>query len=404
MNETVNNRSSYRWYILALAALTHALAVGMPTMCMPVLFKEISNDLGLSLVQIGTVWGLASLTGVVTSLLGGVISDRYGARRTLAAACVVAGIAGALRGLSGDFASLAATMFLFGLVSTMMPAVVHKTCGIWFYGPRLGLANGVASTGMALGFVVGSMISATVLSPLLGGWGNVVYLYGGISIVVGALWYFSRPAPDESGQSTGGAGAASLRRAISHVAGLRNVWLVGVVMLGIGGCNQGMLGYLPLYLRDVGWSAASADGAVAAFNGISMVAAIPLALLSDRLGARKPVIAVAMVLMAVGAGLLSVADGAMIWGAVILSGIARDGLMAVMTTMIIEIRGVGGVYAGTAIGLVWIFYRLGGFFSPPLGNSLADINSGVPFAFWAALVVVALGGLYFVRERERSKP
>jgi len=39
-------------------ALTHTVAVAMPVMCMPVLFQEISEDLGLSLVQIGSIWGL----------------------------------------------------------------------------------------------------------------------------------------------------------------------------------------------------------------------------------------------------------------------------------------------------------------------------------------------------------
>ena len=45
--------SRYRWYVLGLAALTYTFAVAMPRMCMPVLFKEISIDLDLSLVQIG---------------------------------------------------------------------------------------------------------------------------------------------------------------------------------------------------------------------------------------------------------------------------------------------------------------------------------------------------------------
>ena len=50
--------SNYRWYILALSALTHALSVAVPWMCMPVLFEEISKDLDLNIVQIGTVWGM----------------------------------------------------------------------------------------------------------------------------------------------------------------------------------------------------------------------------------------------------------------------------------------------------------------------------------------------------------
>ena len=56
-----DRKANYRWYILTLAALMFALVTGAARMCMPVLFKEISGDLGLSLVQIGEVWGMDPL-------------------------------------------------------------------------------------------------------------------------------------------------------------------------------------------------------------------------------------------------------------------------------------------------------------------------------------------------------
>jgi cyanate permease len=174
-------------------------------------------------------------------------------------------------------------------------------------------------------------------------------------------------------------------------------------MLGIGGCIQGMLGYLPLYLRGAGWTGAAADSALAAFHGISMISTIPLALLSDRLNSRKGVLVAATVMTASGVGLLSVVESTMVWISVLLAGIVRDGFMAVFMTMVIETKGVNTAHAGTAMGLVLVFYRLGGLLSPPLGNSLADIDSGLPFIFWAALTAAAFSGLYFAKERKRER-
>lgn len=396
------NESTYRWYVLTLAALTHTFAVAMPVMCMPVLFKEISTDLGLSLVQIGAIWGLGSLSGIFTGLIGGSIGDRIGIRRTLSTACLLAGLIGALRGLSGSFVTLAATVFLFGLLPPTIPPNIHKTCSIWFSGRRLGLANGVVSAGMALGFMVGSMVSATVLSPWLGGWRNVLFFYGAISVVISIPWRLVRTAPHDSESSTRGTPTLSLRQALSHVGGLRNVWFLGLVMLGIGGCLQGMLGYLPLYLREVGWTGVGADGALAAFHGISLMSTIPLAFLSDRLSVRKPVLIAATFMTIVGVGLLSIADGTMVWVSVALAGIVRDGFMAIFMTMVIETEGVGATHAGTAMGMVMIFYRLGGLLSPPLGNSLAALDLGLPFIFWAVLATVAFFGFYFVKEEARE--
>ena len=392
----------YRWLILALSALTFTFVVAMPTMCMPVLFEEIGRDLNLSLVQIGAVWGMAPLAGVFVVLAGGMLGDRFGAKRVLAVSCVLAGTAGAVRGFSDSFGALAATLFLFGLLTAAIPPVVHKTCGVWFSGRYLALANAVVSMGMAVGFTLGAMVSATILSPALGGWRNVLFLYGGMSVLIGILWLFTHGRPDgveTSGDSTGG---TPFRQALSSVARNRRVWLLAFILVGQSGCVQGMFGYLPLYLRDAGWDPAGADGTLAAFHAISIVGTIPLALLSNRLGSRRTVLFGAALMTALGVGLLSVVDGTMVWVAVVVAGVVRDGFMAVLMTTIIETEGVGATYAGTASGLILTLSRPMGFASPPVGNSLAGVNPGLPFIFWAALAAVVLPGFCFLREKRQG--
>ncbi len=83
--ETRPEDKNYRWYILVLGALTNTLAVAIPVMCLPVLFSEISRDLHLSLVQVGLVWGIGALPGILTVLVGGAIGDRFGPKRVLIA-------------------------------------------------------------------------------------------------------------------------------------------------------------------------------------------------------------------------------------------------------------------------------------------------------------------------------
>ena len=392
------SRSTYQWYILALSALTFTFVVAMPIMCMPVLFKEISEDLNLSLVQIGIVWGMIPLTMALFVLIGGLLSDRFGVKRALSTSCLLAGMAVALRGLSGSFFTLAATMFFFGLFSATISVVVPKTCGIWFAGRRLALANGVVSMGMAVGFMVGALISATILSPLLGGWQNVLFLYGSISVVIGILWLFTRSKPLYSESLMDGTGMIPFRQVLSRVIRIRRVWLLGFVLMGQIACVDGALGYLPLYLRGIGWPAATADGALAAFHAISITGVIPVVLLSSRLGSKRVVLFAATAMTAVGVGLLSVASGPMVWVSVVIAGIVRDGFMATLMTAIIETERVGPAYAGTAIGLVLTIARLVSFISPPIGNSLADINPGLPFVFWAGLAAIALFSFYFFRQ------
>ena len=402
-----------RWVLLILAALTGTLTMAAPVMCLPVLFPEIAKDLGLSLVQIGVVWGIGSLAGILTGLAGGAISDRLGAMRTLRMATLLAGPFGALRGLSTNLFTLLVTVFLFALVTPFVMMSLTKICGLWFSargdsGGELGLANGVITMGAALGFMVTSMISATVLSPWLGGWRHVLFFWGGIALVISIGWHLARIGPDRSAGDraavpTGETGVLSLRQTMSYVVRIRNVWLLGLVMLGVGSCIESALGYLPIYLRGLGWAVPAADGAVSAFHAASMICVLPIALWSDRsaessAGGRKKVLTATALMIITGMGLLSFLDGPLVWGAVILAGMVRDGYMAVFIATVIETEGVGATYAGTAMGLVAIFAGLRRLISPPLGNSLAAISPGLPFAFWASLAVGGLVAIQLVKE------
>jgi len=172
-----------------------------------------------------------------------------------------------------------------------------------------------------------------------------------------------------------------------------------LILLGIGGCVGGTLGYLPLYLRGLGWPEAAADGAVSTFHAVSMIFVVLIALWSDRLGSRKGVLMAAALMIIAGVGLLSIVDGIMVWVAVSMAGLARDGFMAVFMTMVIETEGVGARYAGAAIGLVMMLSGLGRLIAPPLGNSLANIAPGLPFVFWAALATAGFLVLYLLKER-----
>ena len=82
----------------------------------------------------------------------------------------------------------------------------------------------------------------------------------------------------------------------------------------------------------------------------------------------------------------------------------RDGFMAILITAIMEIDRIRAVYAGTALGLVMTLAQLGGFASPPIGNSLADISPGIPFIFWASLAAIPIIGFYFLRQKSTQQP
>jgi len=387
---------AYKWLVLALATFTFTFVVAIPQMSLPVLFDEISTDLNLSLVQVGWIWGVGSVMGILVGLFGGPVGDRFGPKRTLAVACLFIGIAGAARGLSNGFAMLAFTMLVTGFAQWSIPMYVHKTCGVWFPKEQLGMANGVVSVGMALGFLLGSLLAATVISPLFGGWRNVLFVYGAVAILFGMFWWISQEKAGFEAQQSDQ--RITYREAIGHVLRLGNVWLLCIATAGVSGCVNGMMGFLPLYLRDLGWQPAIADSTLASFHAASMLFAIPIALFSDRVGSRRGVLMAAALLIGTGTGLLGFASGVLISVAVLIAGIARDGFMAISMTAIIEVKGIGARFAGSATGLNMSVMAIASVFAPPVGNWLAKFGPGLPFLFWASFVFLGFVAYLFMRQ------
>lgn len=253
---------------------------------------------------------------------------------------------------------------------------------------------------MALGFMIGSLFSATTFSPALGGWRNVLLAYGLIGAAFSIPWIFTKTRTDPSPTGT----SLSIPQAMRHIAGLKNIWLLGLGLFGIGGAIQGTLGFLPLYLRDLGWQPAQADSVLSAFHATSLICVLPIALWSDRLRSRKPLLLMAALMITSGLGLLSIVSGGMVWLAVILSGSVRDAFMAIFTTMTIETEHVGPLYAGTAVGFAMALSSISNVIAPPIGNSLAGQWRGAPFAFWAILAAFGLLCLSLVKEKSKSQP
>jgi predicted MFS family arabinose efflux permease len=390
-----------KWYILLLIALTSTTVVAAPPISITVLFDEISHELGLSLVQIGYIWGMASLPGIFTSLLGGAIIDRLGPRRVLVGCIILMGLAGASRGFATGYLSLMLTVFLTGLLSTVTIMSMYKTIGFWFPKRQLGTAAGILSMGMALGFLLGTLLSASFLSPWLGGWRHVMFFYSLFALVLVIFWYFALHTSGSQPEQPVQAATVPIWQAIRHVAGLKNAWLLALALLGFSGSVQGTLGYLPLYLRQSGWTDLTADSAISSFHLASMVMVLPIAMLSDRLGTRKGLLLLMGLMTTTGISLLAWVQGTPVWGAVILAGMVRDGFMALFMIQVMETDQVGPRYAGTATGFVQVFSSLGNTLAPSLGNQLASISAGLPFAAWGLLAAAGLLSLLLTRPHAR---
>lgn len=379
---------NYRWAIMALGALTNAFTVAVPIMGLSVLLPEIAKDLNLSLFQSGLVWGMSSLPMIFSSLLGGNLCNRYGPRKMLIFNSIFIGVAAALLGVSGNFTFLLLSVLAFGFFGPMITLSNFMNAVVWFPLHERGFANGLVALGMAFGFFIGSILSATILSPFLHGWRNVFFLYGAVATLFGLVWITTRSSPNESMRQETASGTISFKQGISHISKLASIWFLGLGVLGNSGAVQGVLGYLPLYLQGQGWSVAQAGGLMATFHISSMVFVLPISFVADRFFSGKTLLIVTSIFAAIGLSLLSILKGTAIWIPIILAGMVRDAFMAIFFTVVSGVKGVGTTYASLATGLMMVFVGTGNLLAPPIGNSLAAVGTArSPLIFWAGLAI-----------------
>jgi MFS family permease len=391
--------------MLALSTATMMLVLGMPGMALPVLFREISLDLGLNLVQIGTIWGFGALTGAVFGLLGGVAGDLRATRSVIGVACIAGGLVGASRGLSNSYTALAVTTLVAGMVTSSIAMNVHKTASQWFSARSFGKANSVLALGFGVGTALGSLVSASVLSPALGGWRHVTFFYGSISVAMGLVWLFSPAAPESRRAQTSDRILRDFRGAFNRVLPLAGFWMIALAGLFYGAANMGFTGYLPLYLTGAGWSPVSADTALSVYNAASIVGVIPLVMLADRRHSTRGLLLWGALVMFAGLLLIPAFPGGSVWPVVIVMGLFREAFMAVTITLTVQTPGIGPRHAGTALGIAFALSGLGRFAAPPLGNALARFGPGYPFLFWAALAATsAVMVLYLKKASVRVRP
>jgi Na+/melibiose symporter-like transporter len=291
-------------------------------------------------------------------------------------------------------------MFLFGLMCAMVPTIVSKITVVWFSGKYLTLSNAVLNIAAYISGMAATMLSATYLSPLLGGWRNVLFLYGAPGVAIGILWFFTGREPNKNEVQGEAPVAVPFKQAISSVIRMKEVWILGAIQAAFLGTNNGLVGYLPIYLRDIGWEPVSADTAITVLNGAIMVGSIPMVLLSNQLKAPKLMLVISMATLTASLALQPFVNGTGVFVLLAISGFLRSAAIALFTALIFQIKGVGSRLGGTAQGLAQAMGMALGFAAPPLGASFTGISAGAPFIVWAILAGISIPLFLFLREKK----
>jgi len=143
----------------------------------------------LSKTQIGLVFSAFAYPYLVFQVIGGWMSDRLGARRTLIACGIVWAIATLLTGLAGGLVSLLFARLLLGFGEGATFPAATTAMSRWFPKEKRGFAQGITHAAARIGNAVAPAVVVAVMS--VSGWRASFYACGVLSLAWVALWAWS---------------------------------------------------------------------------------------------------------------------------------------------------------------------------------------------------------------------
>lgn len=146
------------------------------------------KEFNLNKTEIGLVFSAFAYPYLVFQIIGGWVSDKFGARRTLIWCGVLWAIATILTGFAGGLISLLLARLLLGLGEGATFPAATSAMSRWVPKENRGFAQGITHAFSRVGNAVAP--AAVVYIMAAHGWRESFYIFGALSLVWVVLWAF----------------------------------------------------------------------------------------------------------------------------------------------------------------------------------------------------------------------
>ncbi|MGX7896270.1 MFS transporter [Tsuneonella sp. HG222] len=388
----------YELRVLILLGLAFGFAY-FDRMALTFLAPFVIEDLDLSFEQISWANSGLSLTWALGAFAIGRWSDLIGKRKPfLIGALLLFSACSILSGLSWSFESLLATRVIMGAAEGPFLPICLAIMAAASGPSRQALNAGIVQN--VFGPIVGTALASYALVRIAAAfdWHAAFFVAGIPGLVLAFLIWRFVDEPPHTPIAADAAGARSLLPLglLAH----RNILACSLVSAcAVGSIVVGSI-FMPLYLDgprgydDLTWS-----NVMTVVGFCPAVGAIVVALLSDRIGRKWPLVAFVSLMTIAPLALLFYTGPVFVLAALMF--VSWMGLGTFPLFMgVIPTETVGRAQAATAMGLVVMIGELsGGVFGPPIAGRLAD-TYGLDVAIWIQFGLAAGAALaaLFVRE------
>lgn len=289
-----------RWWICALLFLTWLMSY-VDRSLMPMALPLIAQEFHLSPTVMGVVISAFFVGYGSMQIPGGLLADRFGARKMMTAGVALWSIFSVLTGTATSLTNLIWVRIVFGLGEGVHPPAAFKALSSWFNSAERGRANGLVMSSNTIGPMIAPIIFAVLMGAY--GWRNAFFLVSipGFLIAFAVYWYLrDQPAehPRITSRELAEIGEEKNQDEVSFRELLRYkaLWKLFFIYMMWDVTWWGFQAWLPSYLLKERGFTLIATGAVASLPfAAGFIGILAAAYISDR--TRKPRLVLVSVLL-----------------------------------------------------------------------------------------------------------
>ncbi|MCC6869108.1 MAG: MFS transporter [Burkholderiales bacterium] len=370
-------------------------ALRLTILAVPPILAFIRDDFHLSATEVAILSSIPPALLAIAALAGSLLVVRLGLLNALVTGIAITAAGSALRGWSDTYAILIVTTIVMSAGVAMLQPIMPTIVRAWMP-RRIGLGTALYTNGLLVGEVFPTLLTISLVLPLVGGSWRASLVFWSIPIAVIALvvWWKAPRTPDVMRVPAN----VPLKWLPDWHLGL--VWRLGAFFGCINAIYFGANTFIPIYLASKGRSDLI-GGALAALNFGQLPASFLLLAVADRLQRKAwPYYVSGVVSLVAILGLVFDVGATTVWWAGLLGFCEATGLILalMLPPLLCEPEDVARTAAGTftlSYGGTVVIAIIGGIAWDASG---IPALSFAPLAFCAAAFVVLAALLRSKRE------
>lgn len=349
---------------------------------------QIIAKYSLSTVQYNSVFTAPMIPAIFTSIISGMLVDKYGYKIVLGFTVFMTALGCWLRAFAGDsYILFFIGNMLVGFSGGVLVGNSSKALTVLFGHEKVGVLAGLVMTISTCTLVV-SVSTTAYFSSFV-----TAFIVSGIFATLGlVLWFGVLPnvRPWEITDAENG-NAPSLLESLKVAVKSREIWLLAIMSFVVLGSMTSTSSMVPAALSEIRGFSPEKAGTV---SSLMMVGNLLGSLITPTLCNKTGKFKLILTLCGLTCGLTvmfawKLPSGILLWTGFILHGFALGSGMATAMGIAVRVKGIGAKYAGTAGGLIATLQLIGGVVLPTyIAAPIAGTDYNIFFAIVASFSVL----------------